>query len=96
MTVYAPISIDRPDSVALRMAPREAHLAYVRERQSQVKFAAPFVSDAGEMNGTILQIEAESRAEAESFQAEPPYAKAGLFGRVDIRICPPNYEFIRL
>ncbi|QKS02059.1 YciI family protein [Sphingomonas sp. CL5.1] len=95
-TVFALIGFDKPDSVPLRMATWEAHLAFVRSRRSEVKFAAPFLNDAGEMIGTLLLVDLADRLAAEAFQAEDPYTRADLFERREMKICPPNYEFVDL
>jgi uncharacterized protein YciI len=77
--------IDKPDSLPLRMASREAHLAYVRERLSFVRLAGPFLDARGEMAGSLFIVEADDIAAVEAFTASDPYALAGLFERVEIR-----------
>ncbi|GAA6155879.1 YciI family protein [Pyruvatibacter sp. HU-CL02332] len=83
--LFALTCIDKPDSEALRLANRDAHLAYWGET-GKVKLGGPFTDDAGEhMEGSFLVIDVADRAEAEHLQAEDPYQTAGLFARVDIR-----------
>jgi len=77
--------IDKPDSEALRLATREAHLAYVRAGSLTVKLAGPYLTESGAMAGSLFIIEAPDRAAVETFSANDPYAKAGLFQSVDIR-----------
>jgi uncharacterized protein len=77
--------IDKPDSLALRMANREAHLAYVREHPGFVRLAGPFLGSGGEMAGSLFIVEANDLATVEAFTASDPYAVAGLFDRVEIR-----------
>jgi uncharacterized protein YciI len=84
MALYVLICHDRPDSLALRMATREAHLAYVRDHSLPLKVAGPILSDAGEMAGSILVFEADSRDQVQAFADHDPYALAGLFERSEI------------
>ena len=72
---------DRPNSLDLRLATREAHLAYGAGR---IRLGGPFLDEAGEMVGSLLVIEAESLEEARAFHAADPYVKAGLVGEADI------------
>ena len=80
---FALICHDKPDHQDLRLKTREAHLAYVRET-GVVRMAGPFLSDAGAMTGSLLILDVETRAEAEAWAVNDPYAKAGLFADVAI------------
>jgi uncharacterized protein YciI len=86
MALYVLSCIDEADGLDLRMATREAHLAYVSERLSLVKAAGPLLDDAGQMVGSMFLMEAEDRAAIEAFSAGDPYRTAGLFERVEIRV----------
>jgi uncharacterized protein YciI len=77
--------IDRAGALDRRMAAREAHLAYVRERMAMLKAAGPFLDDDGRMAGSMFIIEAPDRAAVEAFSAADPYRLADLFERVEIR-----------
>lgn len=85
MPLYALMCFDKPESLALRMANREAHLAYARENMDQIKVAGPFLDEAGDMAGSMFLIEAETAEVVAAFSAADPYARAGLFERVEIR-----------
>ena len=86
MALYVLICIDKLNSFALRMATREAHLAYVRETpHARLKVGGPFLGKNGEMTGSLLIAEAKDPAAAEAFAADDPYGKAGLFASVEIR-----------
>ena len=76
-----PKPIPRPS----RTATRPAHLEYLAAVSEQVKLGGPCLDDQGQMNGSMLVIEAADRAAAEAFAAADPYAKAGLFQSVSIR-----------
>lgn len=85
MPLYVISWTDKPDSLPLRMATREAHLAYAETLGDRVKLGGPFLDEAGQMAGSLIIIEAESLDEAKALHAEDPYAKAGLFERSDVR-----------
>jgi uncharacterized protein len=76
---------DKPGALDLRLATREAHLAYLTGFGDQLKLAGPLLDVEGQPAGSLLVFEAESLAEAEGFAAGDPYAQAGLFDQVDIR-----------
>ena len=85
MPLFMLACFDKPDSLDLRMATREAHLAYARENLAQVKMAGALLDDAGAMAGSLFIMDVPDRAAVEAFNAADPYQKAGVFGRVDIR-----------
>jgi uncharacterized protein YciI len=84
MATYVLICTDRPGSLALRMATREAHLAYARAQGDRLRLGGPILDDQGEMAGSIILYEAESLEDAQAFSAADPYRLAGLFERVEI------------
>jgi uncharacterized protein len=78
--------IDKAGDGSLRMANREAHLAFLKANADAVRLGGPFLSDDGSrMVGSMLVIEAEDLAAAKAWAAGDPYAKAGVFENVDIR-----------
>jgi uncharacterized protein YciI len=81
--LFVLICTDKPDSLALRLATRPAHLAWLET--VVVKGAGPFLDDAGNPNGSLVIIEAKDKAEAEAIAARDPYAVAGLFASVEVR-----------
>jgi uncharacterized protein len=82
--MFCVMCIDKPDSEALRLANREAHLQYVVS-QDYVEIGGPLVSDDGEtMIGSLLLLHTQDRAQAEAFVENDPYHKAGLFARTEI------------
>jgi uncharacterized protein YciI len=85
MPLFMLACFDKPDSLDLRMATREAHLAYARENLAQVKMAGALLDEAGAMAGSLFIMDVPDRAAVEAFNAADPYQKAGVFGRVDIR-----------
>jgi uncharacterized protein YciI len=75
---------DKPGALPVRLANRDAHLAYARDT-GVVRIAGPTLAEDGAMTGSMLVIEVADRAAAEAFAANDPYAKADLFQSVSIR-----------
>ena len=83
--LYAMICNDKPNCTELRAMVRAEHLAYLASLGDAMKFAGPFLDDAGSPTGSLVMIEAETRAAAEVIAAHDPYKLAGLFASVEIR-----------
>lgn len=83
MPLFALICTDKADSLDLRLATREAHLAYVRDT-GVVQQAGPFLDEEGKMCGSLVILDVPDRAAAEGWAAADPYALAGLFAKVRI------------
>ena len=84
--LFSIIALDKPDSLALRVATRPAHLDHAKSIGDKLKYGGPFLTNEAEPKpyGSLLIIEAESLAEVEAFAAADPYAKAGLFASVKV------------
>ncbi|GHC73966.1 YciI-like protein [Limoniibacter endophyticus] len=91
--LFALLCTDREDALALRLATRDAHIAYLNELNDRgtLKFAGPFLDADGKPNGSLVVVEADSSAEAKALAASDPYAKAELFASVEIK--PWNWVF---
>ena len=85
MPTFVLFCVDKPGSLDLRMATREAHLAYVRDKAAMVKLGGPMLNDEGEMAGSLLIVEAPDRAAAIELNAHDPYTLAGLWERVEVK-----------
>jgi uncharacterized protein len=85
MPLYVLACFDKEGALDLRMATREAHLAWARERHGKIRMAGPMLSEDDQMAGSLFFLEAESLEEVKAFNAEDPYTKAGLWDRVEIR-----------
>lgn len=81
--LFALITRDRPGALDIRMANREAHLAYI-ESSGVVAMAGPFIGAEG-MDGSMIVLDVEDMAAAEAWAADDPYAKADLFEEITIR-----------
>ena len=82
--LFVVTAIDKEGSLQLRMATREAHLAYAKETGA-VKLGGPFLNAQNEMCGSLLIIEAADLSAAHIWASNDPYAKAGLFQSTDVR-----------
>jgi uncharacterized protein len=82
--LFAIICIDKKGGDALRSAKVTQHLDYLHTGKT-VKLAGPFMDASGNMNGSLLIVEAKDYAAAESWAAAEPFNRAGLFERVEIR-----------
>ncbi len=77
---------DKAGALDLRLATREAHLAWVGDHAAIVLMAGPVFQDDGEtMAGSTFVIEADDLAAARAWAADDPYSKAGVFDTVEIR-----------
>ena len=84
MPMFVLHCLDKPGALDLRMATREAHLAYVRPQMHLLKLGGPLLDEKGDMAGSLMIVEVADRAAAEAFSANDPYTKAGLWQKVEI------------
>jgi len=83
--LFALHCIDKAGDGSLRLANREAHLAFLKEHADRVRLGGPLLSEDGSrMVGSLLVIEAADAAEPRRWAAGDPYASAGVFERVDL------------
>lgn len=76
---------DKPDHVAVRAANREAHLAHLAKFADAILVAGPTLTADGQTpTGSVIIIDLPDRAAVDTFCANDPYARAGLFQRVDV------------
>lgn len=78
------VTRDRPGALPIRIANRDAHLAYIAET-GVVEMAGPFLNGEGEMCGSLIVLDVADMAAAESWAANDPYAKADLFEDVSLQ-----------
>lgn len=81
--MYALICTDKDGAIEIRKANRDAHLSYI-ESTGVVYQAGPFLDEDGNMNGSLVILDVQSRDEARAWADGDPYAKAGLFDKVRI------------
>ncbi len=84
--LYALICTDKPNSLETRLAHRPEHVAYLKSLGKALAFAGPFLAEDGKtMCGSLVVIEAPSMEAAKAIAAGDPFAKIGLFEKVEIR-----------
>lgn len=83
---FIAVCLDKPNSQSLRLANRAAHLDFLRANSKAIPVCGPLLSDDGQdMIGSLLILQADSKAAAEKILAEDPYRKAALFASVELR-----------
>ncbi|HEX7887064.1 MAG TPA: YciI family protein [Phenylobacterium sp.] len=82
MPLFVLHCLDKPDSLDLRLATRDRHLAYIQSRLADIRIAGPMLGDADQMAGSMFILDVADRAAAEAFNADDPYTQAGLWERV--------------
>lgn len=80
--LIALIARDKAGALQTRKDTRAAHLAYIEET-GVVAQAGPLLV-AGEMAGSLVILDVDSMTAAETWAENDPYAKAGLFGSVEL------------
>lgn len=84
--LFVALCHDKPDGLPVRLANRDAHIAWLKSLGEKVRIAGPFFDESGKtMCGSVVVIEAGDLAEAKATFAADPYAGAGLFAAVEIR-----------
>lgn len=82
--LYVICCTDKADHLQVRMDNRPAHVEYLKSFGAKLFAAGPTLNEAGDMNGSVVILDLDSRSDAEAFAAGDPYAKAGLFCAVTI------------
>jgi uncharacterized protein len=86
---FAIIAYDKPGHLALRLAERDKHRAYLQgaiaEEGATVVFGGPLLDGAGvDPVGSLVVLEASSLEAAKAAAAKDPYVLAGLFATFDV------------
>lgn len=78
---------DKPDSLHIRKANRDAHLAWLKSDNPDVTLlsAGPWLDDEDVMRGSMLIVESQNKSTVESWLENDPYKKAGLPGKVMVK-----------
>ena len=77
---------DRPGSGEVRVANRQAHIAYRVELGKRLVLAGPLFEDfdGSPAKGSLVILEAGDKAEAAEIAHADPYARAGAFQEIRI------------
>lgn len=78
-------TFDKPGSAELRLSERDSHLAFLQQHRALLLACGAKLNDDGSnAGGGVYIVDVDTRADAEQFIAQDPYALAGLFARVNI------------
>ncbi len=86
MPLYVLTCVDKPQSLSLRLATREAHLTYAGAARAMIRAAGPLLDADGQMNGSLFIMDCPDESAVAAFSEADPYRLAGLFETVDIRL----------
>jgi uncharacterized protein len=78
--------LDDPAKPGLRKQMRPTHLEYMIAHKDRILFGGPIKSVDGTVSiGSAFSLDYRTRREVDSFLADEPYSKAGLFETVMVR-----------
>ena len=83
--LYAIIAEDRPNGLEHRLAVRPTHLKHLETLGDKLVFAGPFLDENEKPTGSLMVIDAQSRAEAEAMAAQDPFVTQGVFARYEVK-----------
>ncbi|MBL8330236.1 MAG: YciI family protein [Rubrivivax sp.] len=86
--LFAVWATDRAGTLAARLQARPQHRQRLRSPAGHavvVRLAGPTLDDGGQMNGSLLVVEAASAEAVRRFVDEDPYSLDGVYGAVEIR-----------
>ena len=75
---------DKDGALQTRLDNRDAHLAYIADT-GVVAMAGPFLQD-DQMCGSLIILDVDDMAAAKEWAENDPYAKAGLFQSVEMKV----------
>lgn len=77
------VARDKQGALDVRMENRPDHVAYLNSTD-HVHLAGPLIDADGQMCGSMIVLDVPDMATAETWAANDPYAKAGLFESVTL------------
>ncbi len=85
MPLYLVNARDKADALDLRLATRTEHLSWAGQFVDRIAAAGPVLAEDGQtMVGSTFIISFDNLQEAKDWAAQDPYAKAGVFGAVEV------------
>ncbi|WP_213956548.1 MULTISPECIES: YciI family protein [unclassified Variovorax] len=78
------LSLDKPDSQALRQALRPAHLDYLTARQDKMLAGGALLDADGQAIGSLIILDAPDAQSAQAFAGEDPFGEGQLFASVQV------------
>ncbi|MBP1852261.1 YciI-like protein [Rhizobium halophytocola] len=90
---FAFLCTDKPGHLNVRMETRPPHVEWLNglNAAGTLKMAGPFLDEDGKPCGSLVIVSAETIEAAREISAADPYAKAGLFEKVEVK--PYNWIF---
>lgn len=82
--LYAFVCYDRAGALPERQEHRPVHLAHLKGLGDRLFMAGPLLDEAGQPKGSLVVVDCADRAEAEATAAADPFAKLGIFERVEV------------
>jgi uncharacterized protein YciI len=82
--LYAIAGWFRPDAEAQRQALHESFNEHLAQRRPHVRLGGPLRDESGARAGVLILLEADAAEQAHSFIAASPYARAGLYERIEV------------
>ncbi|MCW5721358.1 MAG: YciI family protein [Devosia sp.] len=83
--LYAMIAKDAPDSGQLRLDTRPVHLQHLESLGKKLVFAGALLDTNDQPEGSLVILEAETLAEAQSMAAADPFVAAGVFASYEVK-----------
>lgn len=77
------IAHDKPGALSIRQENRPAHLEYLKSTDL-VAQAGPLLDAEGQMIGSLIILDVDDMAAAQTWADNDPYAQAGLFQSVTL------------
>ena len=78
-------AFDKPGMLETRLRVRPEHLDYLKSFGDRIKMGGAMLNEDEQPLGSLLIIEAEDQGAIETLVKGDPFAKAGVFERIDIR-----------
>jgi len=84
--LFAIFCTDKKDHLQVRQDNRPAHVEHLKSIGAHLIFAGPTLADDNEsMNGSLIVVDFDTRAEVDAFVQRDPYGQADLFASVVVR-----------
>ena len=85
---FAVITRDKSHVSALRLRLRPEHRAWLRAHEGhpvEVRLGGPLLDGRGDMDGTLLVVEADDQQAVWDFLQEDPYVRHDMFAHIEVR-----------
>ena len=75
---------DAPDCLDRRLAARKAHLDNLADHAAHLLCCGPMLDEAGNMKGSALMVEFDTREELDRFLETEPYVLSGVWQKITV------------